>query len=174
MNLMNLTPKQFGDACEHLILAELGMHGLPVNKAAENFPEIDLIVSTREPGALGTRLIGIQVKGLRDNGKRDSARIWRFKPEGWDWLALVRVNAAEGSREVYVLPKSLVLDPDAAVGRNGEVYYSTLTEYPELHVYRDNFNLNEHPAAITAITARREEYFRRYGEGARLCRRKAA
>jgi hypothetical protein len=77
------------------------------------------------------------VKGLRaGNGKR--ARFWQFKPDGWDWLALIRIDVVDGRRDIFVVPRdaALALSRPSPEGKRG-IY---CTE-PGLEAYRDNFAL---------------------------------
>ena len=98
-----LTTKQFGDACEHLILAELMLAGWPAHKMPDGWPGYDLAASS--PNG---ETIRISVKGLRA-GHGKLASFYRFDLNGWDWLALVRINAETGVRQFFLLPREAAL-----------------------------------------------------------------
>ena len=98
-----LTTKQFGDACEHLVLAELMLAGWPAHKMPDGWPGYDLAASS-----LDGETIRISVKGLRA-GYGKLASFYRFDPTGWDWLALVRINAETSIREIFLLPRDAAL-----------------------------------------------------------------
>jgi hypothetical protein len=98
-----LTTKQFGDACEHLVLAELMLAGWPAHKMPDGWPGYDLAASL--PNG---ETIRISVKGLRAGNGR-LASFYRFDPIGWDWLALVRINAETATREIFLLPHDVAL-----------------------------------------------------------------
>lgn len=98
-----LTTKQFGDACEHLVLAELMLAGWPAHKMPDGWPGYDLAASS--PSG---ETIRISVKGLRA-GHGKLASFYRFHPVGWDWLALARINAETGARQIFLLPRDVAL-----------------------------------------------------------------
>jgi hypothetical protein len=94
----DLKAKQFGDACEYFVLAELMLAGWPAIKMPDGWPGHDLSVSS--PSG---ETIRISVKGLRF-GRGKLASFYRFNPNGWDWLALVRVNVETDTRQFFLLP----------------------------------------------------------------------
>ena len=98
-----LTTKQFGDACEYLVLAELMLAGWPAHKMPDGWPGYDLAASSPDG-----ETIRISVKGLR-TGYGKLASFYRFDPIGWDWLALVRINAETNAREIFLLPRDAAL-----------------------------------------------------------------
>jgi hypothetical protein len=98
-----LTTKQFGDACEHLVLAELMLAGWPAHKMPDGWPGYDLAASS--PNG---ETIRISVKGLRA-GYGKLASFYRFELNGCDWLALVRVNTETSTRQFFLLPRDAAL-----------------------------------------------------------------
>src|SRR5690242_14722813 len=116
-DLAKLTTKQFGDACEWLIAAELALAGWPVCFNGAGYPGYDLSVGLPDGGR--TR---ISVKGLRAGDGRRAASLRIDPAPSWDWLALVRIDLETGRRDIYVLPRQKVLalsgGPDAE-GRHG-------------------------------------------------------
>jgi hypothetical protein len=65
------------------------------------------------------------------------------KPEGWDWLALVRINL-DGSRQFFLLPHdvALALSKPAPDGQRGLKFSSS-----NLAAYENNFTLQQIVAA---------------------------
>ena len=135
-DLAKLTTKQFGDACEWLVAAELALAGWPVNFTGAGYPGYDLPVDL--PGGGRTR---ISVKGLRAGDGRRAAYLRVDPAPVWDWLALVRIDLETGRRDIYVLPRQKVLalsgSPDA-LGRHG----LPCRRNPQLEPYRNNFRLD--------------------------------
>ena len=78
------TTKQFGDACELLVAAELTFAGIPTMKAPDYWPGYDLIA--QPSGALPQR---ISVKGR--TFAKGSAFVGYKKHDVFDWLAVVIV-----------------------------------------------------------------------------------
>jgi len=87
--MTNLTTKQFGDACEHRVISELLFAGIPAMKVPDGWRNYDLTAET--PSGLAR----ISVKGLR-HGSGQQAGWWQFKPDGFDWLAVLRINEVTG------------------------------------------------------------------------------
>jgi hypothetical protein len=135
-DLANLTTKQFGDACEWLVAAELALAGWPVCFNGAGYPGYDLSVDLPDGGRLR-----ISVKGLRAGGGRRAADLRVDPAPTWDWLALVRIDLETGVRDIYVLPHQTVLafsgGPDA-LGRHGLPCRGN----PRLEPYRNNFRLD--------------------------------
>jgi hypothetical protein len=133
-----LTTKQFGDACEHLVLAELMLAGWPAHKMPDGWPGYDLAASSPngEP-------IRISVKGLRA-GYGKLASFYRFDPNGWDWLALVRINSETGNRQLILLPREAALTLSLAEndGRR-RINYKTsgLATYEGIAALRSNVSI---------------------------------
>ncbi len=98
-----LATKQFGDACEHLVLAELMLAGWPAHKMPDGWPRYGLAAWL--PNG---ETIYISVKGLRA-GHGKLASFYRFDPTGWDWLALVRINTETAVRKIFLLPRDAAL-----------------------------------------------------------------
>jgi hypothetical protein len=134
--------EQFGDACEMYICARLTWAGNPTLKVPDNWPDYDLIAK-RPTGELQT----ISVKGNRaGNGKRAA---WvRFRPEGWNWLACVRIDVVTEQPEIFLIPCAVAVAASSA-RRGGlrELSYTTMRRTPA--AYRDNFTLDPSPGAAT-------------------------
>ena len=77
--------------------------GWPAHKMPDGWPGYDLAASSPngEP-------IRISVKGLRA-GAGKLASFYRFDPNGWDWLALVRINTETGTRQFFLLTREVAL-----------------------------------------------------------------
>lgn len=136
--LHKLPPKQFGDACEYLILSELALAGWHVIKMPDGWSGHDVLVS--RPNGENIR---ISVKGLRaGNGRR--AGYWNVGPdvEGWDWVALLRISVETGKRDVYLVPRAQVLEWTAGL-RKRAIYCNNR---PAIERFRDNFALD--PAGL--------------------------
>lgn len=95
------TTKQFGDACELLVAAELTFAGIPAMKAPDYWPGYDLVA--QPPGSDPQR---ISVKGR--TFAKGSAFVDYRKHDVFDWLAIVIVPSAEGGqRSIYVVPRDV-------------------------------------------------------------------
>jgi hypothetical protein len=150
MTLNNLTTKQFGDACEHLVLAELALAGWSGMKMPDNNRGYDLQLEADRD------IKRISVKARRSGINRSCAH-WNFAPDAnWDWLALVRVNADNGERYIYLVPRAWACSAASAsypAGNEGErrIQCNTIG----LEVFRNNFCLNEHVDIVAAQCASR-------------------
>jgi hypothetical protein len=140
--LRTLTTRQFGDACEYAVLAELNFGGLPATKMPDGWPGHDLLVGGRTDGK-------ISVKGIR---ARSHSRWWRFPPTGWDWMALVWFTS-EGDRFVYLLPRSWI-EANAVVARGHYAgWYVVYFGMRGLERFRDNFSLSGSDISIEEAVA---------------------
>jgi hypothetical protein len=134
-----LTTKQFGDACEHLILAEL-MLAKPewqAHKMPDGWPGYDLSVANDTSGD-----IHIAVKGRRVGVGR-TAKAWGFEPAGWHWLALVAINMDDGGRSIYMVPREWALANSYQLPQSG--IRRIRIAAPALQRFRDNFKLDPDP-----------------------------
>ena len=62
----------------------------------------------------------------------------RFRPDGWDFIALVRINVENGSRELFVVPRDRAIELSRPLlGDKRRLLYRT----PELEAYQNNFVL---------------------------------
>ena len=138
-DLAKLTTKQFGDACEWLIAAELALAGWPVNLTGAGYPGYDLSVDLPDGGR--TR---ISVKGLRAGLGRRAADLRIDPAPAWDWLALVRIDLETGGRGLYVLPRPAVLALSGGPDALGH-YGLPCRGNPRLEAYRNNFRLDPAP-----------------------------
>jgi hypothetical protein len=97
--MKELTSKQFGDACEMFVVAELMFTGRPAIKMPDGWRGYDVIAEA------DADLIRISVKGMRFDSRRanrNQAEWWAFEPDNeWDWLALVFLNVDDGTRQAY-------------------------------------------------------------------------
>ncbi|MDQ0313656.1 hypothetical protein [Amorphus orientalis] len=95
------TTKQFGDACELLVAAELTFAGIPTMKAPDYWPGYDLVA--QPPGTLPQR---ISVKGRTFS--KGSAFVDYRKYDVFDWLAIVIVpREGAGERGIYLVPRDV-------------------------------------------------------------------
>jgi hypothetical protein len=137
-----LTTKQFGDACEHLVLAELMLAGWAGHLMPSGWLGHDLTVYSKagEP-------IMISVKGRRAGAGR-TATAWRFDPvAAWDWLALVLANVDDRSRRVYLVPRAWMLGSESGAYRPGPGSITLRIRMRErgLERWRNNFALDPDP-----------------------------
>ena len=139
---MNLTIKQFGDACEYVILAELSFAGLSATKMPHGWPGYDLMIGGRRDGR-------ISVKGLRYTSQAAVSRVWRFMPDGWVWLALIRFEE-DLTRAIYIVPREWAVSM-ACRGNQGlwDLYCSA----PGRVIFRDNFSLENRAGQAAGTNA---------------------
>jgi hypothetical protein len=91
MNDKGFTTKQMGDAAEMLVAAHLTLHGIPSFTGPANWPGYDVIAAPK-----GKPLQKVSVKC------RGSSSI-NFRPEDFDWLAIVLIN--KDPYQFFVIPK---------------------------------------------------------------------
>jgi hypothetical protein len=132
----NLTTKQFGDACEHRIISELLFAGIPTIKVPDGWRNYDLVSET----PLG--LSRISVKGLR-YGNTQQAAYWLFRPDGFDWLAVLRISEVKGDIAAYLVPREKALAISS--GPDGAGNYRLRCNHEDLQRYRENFRLKTEP-----------------------------
>jgi hypothetical protein len=105
--MKEITSKQFGDACEMHVIAELMFAGRPAVKMPDGWRGYDIIAETDDGP---TR---ISVKGMRFDSRRSNrsqAGWWAFTPDSeWDWLALVYLNVDDSTRQIYLVPRRWAL-----------------------------------------------------------------
>jgi hypothetical protein len=97
--MTGLTTKQFGDACEHHVIACFGFARIPAIKLPDNWPGADVMAQP-----LGAPPQRISVKGRRQNGKATHVD---FDDGAWDWLAVV--IREEGATRTWILPRSVAM-----------------------------------------------------------------
>jgi hypothetical protein len=131
---MTLTTKQFGDACEHHVLARVAFAGHPAIKMPDGWPGYDLLTED------GQR---ISVKGLRYGNGQKAAWVNTDPYGDWDWLAAVRLHENTGEIETFLLPRSVVAEiGHIGVNRGHPAGYCTVAfTDPGIEPYRDNFAL---------------------------------
>jgi hypothetical protein len=139
-----LTTKQFGDACEHAVMAELGFANLPSVKMPDNWPGYDILVANRPDGR-------ISVKGTR------KGTCYVNMNDAWDWVALVWIKD-DDTRELQIIPRSWLEAMNETSGYappNGECFITHATVGQE--IFRDNFRLETFaPETAKQMQERRE------------------
>jgi hypothetical protein len=138
----NLTTKQFGDACEHLVLAELILAAdWAGHKMPDGWPGYDLNVSK---GAADDH--HISVKGRRARVGHSTPSTWTFSTDdGWGWLALVFIDdrRADSERSIYLVPRKWAL-ANGRPQRSGDLRIGI--NDPRLKRFLSNFGLKNSPA----------------------------
>ena len=141
--MKELTTKQFGDACEMCVVAELMFAGHPAFKMPDGWRDYDILVET-DGG--WTR---IQVKGMRFDSRRRNRRQagwWAFEPDNeWDWLALVYLNVDDRTRQTYLVPRCWALTSPNSFERphGGRAIYRNNAQ---LSRFANNFMLSDDPS----------------------------
>lgn len=128
--------KQFGDACEHYVLAMLGFANVPAVKMPDNWPGYD-VVAQLHPGQL--QQIAVQGRRLPNSGMA-----FRLKSGAvWDWFAAVPHCAKNSSTRCWILPRrtALLLSTKMPVASEHRLNISVLQEHPE---WESNFKLKRH------------------------------
>jgi hypothetical protein len=137
-----LTTKQFGDACEHLVLAHLLLADQIAHKMPDGWPGYDLTVSQEH------RDVHVSVKARR-LGKDHKAWTWTFRPDEEerrkaDWIAFVLINVDDRSdRRIYIVPFKWAMANSRYQKTTGNQRMDIRN--PELERFRDNFALNGNP-----------------------------
>ena len=128
MTAPDLTNKQFGDACEHHVIASLGFAGIPAIKLPDGWPAADVIAQPFD--ALPQQ---ISVKGRRQNGK--ATHVDFSTGSAWDWLAvIVREN---GMTETWMLPRSVAMELSSPIQNGRRLYLTKLAK--EGAAWAENF-----------------------------------
>ena len=94
---MDITTKQFGDACEHYVVAMLGFANVPAQKMPDGWPGYDVIAQPSQSTPLR-----ISVKG-RNVGPAKAFRLDGNKE--WDWVAAVLRDPETGQTRCWMLPR---------------------------------------------------------------------
>lgn len=129
-----VTTKQFGDACEHYVVAMLGFANVPAIKTPECWPGYDVIA---QPAGLAPQRIN--VKGRRWTS---TARAFRIEARAeWDWLAAVVSNATDNSLRCWLLPRSMALNMSTAMPIAGERRLNLTTLYNECAPWEGKFTI---------------------------------
>jgi hypothetical protein len=100
---MDLTTKQFGDACEHYVIAMLGFAHVPAQKMPDSWPGNDVIAQP-----LKSTPVRVSVKG-RNAGSAGSGAFRLDSREQWDWVAVVLRYPETGRVRCWMLPRDLAL-----------------------------------------------------------------
>jgi hypothetical protein len=124
----DLTTKQFGDACEHHVIASLGFAGIPAIKLPDGWPAADVIAQPY--GAPPQR---ISVKGRRQTGK--ATHVDFSEEQAWEWLAVI--VREQGRTQTWMLPRSIALRMSSPIPRGRRLYLSRLDR--EAGQWEENF-----------------------------------
>ena len=98
------TTKQFGDACEMLVAAELTLAGIPALKVPEMWPGYDVIAQPMEGDP--------QRISVKARTNRPGNFIVFHKDDQFEWLAVVLIPDGFGDRQFYIIPRA-VADTEA-------------------------------------------------------------
>ena len=117
-----------GDAAEMLVVGHLTLNGIPSFLGPANWPKYDVIA---QPPGKPLQKISVKCRGTGPIN---------FRPEDFDWLAIVLINKAP--YQFFIIPKRM-----AAKHANGEnsglytIYVNSVAK--NFGAYRDNFRLQE-------------------------------
>ncbi len=128
MKNKSFTPKQMGDAAEMLVVGHLTLHGIPSFLGPANWPKYDVIA---QPPDKPLQKISVKCRGTGPIN---------FRPEGFDWLAIVLINKAP--YQFFIIPKNMAAKR-ANVVDNG-LYTIYVNSVPKkFETYKDNFRLQK-------------------------------
>ena len=101
-----ITPKQMGDACEMLVVAELTLAGVPAVKMPDNWPGYDVIALPE--GGVAPQKISVKSRTFKRGG--DSYVEYVRKDDCFGWMAVVILpndKGEPGKRRVFIFPKTI-------------------------------------------------------------------
>jgi hypothetical protein len=134
------TSKQFGDAGEHLVVANLILAGVPAIKMPDCWPGFDVMAAP--PGQPSVK---ISVKARHTGTPSGNVKVTMGE---FDWLAIVMV--ADNKPRIWLMPRDVFI---AASGPMADLPVRRLSYralFGELAAYEDNLTLNPAPAAEEA------------------------
>lgn len=131
------TSKQFGDAAEMLVAAELTLAGVPALKVPDLWPGYDVIA---QPVGLPPQRISVKARVLR-RGNFVSYNVH----DQFDWLAAVIIIEDTRERNIYIIPRDIV-DAEARRDRPGsklehQRYFEPAHMERWFAQYKSNFRL---------------------------------
>ncbi|MGB6116956.1 MAG: hypothetical protein WBF87_01930 [Mesorhizobium sp.] len=131
------TSKQFGDAAEMLVAAELILAGVPALKVPDLWPGYDVIA---QPIGLQPQRISVKARALRTGNF-----VSYFAHDEFDWLAVVIIADDTLERSIYVIPRD-VADEKVSRDRPGskmehQRYVEPAHMERRFAEYRNNFRL---------------------------------
>lgn len=131
------TSKQFGDACEMLVAAELTLAGVPALTVPDSWPGYDIIA---QPVGSAPQRISVKAR----TNRRGNFIVFH-KDDQFDWLAVVLISDGPGDRQIYIIPREVV---DAEARRDRETaktaalrYFTPADMEGRFHHYLGNFQL---------------------------------
>jgi hypothetical protein len=127
---MLTTCKQFGDSSERLVADKLTAAGTSTVLCPVNHPGFDLVTLAHG------KALTVQVKARHPSHPHPA---FRFAANGFDWLALVRVE--HDAPRIWLLPREVALAVSTSL-RNGMRRISHASLLNELRQWEDNFALN--------------------------------
>ena len=135
----DLTTKQFGDICEHHVIASLGFAGIPAHKVPDGRRAADVIA---EPFDAPPQQIS--VKGRRQNGK--ATHVDFVSGSAWDWLAVI--VREDGKTKSWMLPRPVAMALSSLHQQNGHrLYLNRLAK--EGGAWAENFTMVRPVTQIT-------------------------
>ena len=103
------TTKQFGDACEHYVISQLGFANIPAQKMPDCWPGYDLTAQPR----MG-HLLRINVKGRRLPSASSACPV--DGGAAWDWLAVVLCDSTNKLTRCWMLPRKTAISMSTPYG----------------------------------------------------------
>lgn len=123
------TTKQFGDACEMLVVAKLTLNGMPTMKLPDTWPGYDLIAQPADRAPQR-----ISVKGTRRQW--DGAYIrYHLGEHDFDWVAVVMIDG-DNSELIYIVPRAAF---ESAAGRSTATKDGRVQVYMPQHRFKSLF-----------------------------------
>lgn len=124
------TTKQFGDACEHYVIAMLGFANVPATKMPDGWPGYDVLAQP-----VGEPPQRINVKGRR---WPNSGRAFRLQANGpWEWVAAVVIETA--TIRCWLLPRNEALRLSTVMPMDGERRLNLSTLFTQCGQWEGNF-----------------------------------
>lgn len=132
-----ITTKQFGDACEHYVVAMLGFANVPAQKMPDFWPNYDLIAQPFSGPPLR-----ISVKGKHHGGAITSRAFRVDFADEWDWLAAVIQDSDTGAVQCWLLPRDVVHSLSTVMPKYGERRLNVTTLVGAGSAWEANYTLS--------------------------------
>jgi hypothetical protein len=138
------TPKQMGDACEMLVVAELTLAGVPAVKMPDGWPGYDVIAAPKDERK--PQAISVKSRTFKRGG--NAYVEYDIRDSSFDWLAIVLLpGEGQEGRRIFVVPRTFSDKNFHRYPQTGPSRYILTAQVDKMAVFlrqfEDNFKLSE-------------------------------